>query len=227
MTEPVKKPAPRKPATRKAPAKKPTPARTPRKTGQPSKLNPERLARVLNAVALGIPITAATSTSGVPYPTWKRWHREGEQEVERTRIRRPDIEVDLIEWAETHGLADTYTTTAKFWTTIPRWAPDRDRWLYLILPILTQHARDRAEASALRTIRAAAKDDWKAAAWFLERTRSSQYGRTDRHQVEGVPGGAPITLAAVPAPQEVADRVKQLVEERRALAAAASDEDEP
>lgn len=219
MTEkrPTPKATPRKAPTRKAPA---------RKTGQPSKLNPDRLSRVLNALALGIPVTVATSTSGVPYPTWKRWYREGEQELERLRIRRPEIEVDLIEWCETHGLGDTYATTAKFWTTIPRYA-DRDRWLHVILPILAQHAKDRAESSALRTIRAAAKDDWKAAAWFLERTRSAQYGRTDRHQLEGVPGGAPIQLTAVPDPEAVAARVRQLVEERRALAAAQGGDDEP
>lgn len=38
-----------------------------------------------------------------------------------------------------------------------------------------------AEATALRTIRAAGLEDWHAAAWFLERKANERWGRKDRH----------------------------------------------
>lgn len=232
MTDP--KPAPRKritPAKPSTPAKKPATPRTrvtttPRPVGRPNRQTPERMSRILNAIALGIPVTVASSTSGVPYSTHKTWIRNGEQEVERLRVKHPDVEVEVIEWCETRGLGDSYPATAPLWTAAPpRWA-NRDTWHAAVFVVLVQHARDRAEASALSTIRRAAKDDWKAAAWFLERTRSKDYGRTDRMQHEGVPGGAPIAVTAVPPPEAVLDRVRALAEERKQIAAAPSVDDD-
>lgn len=206
-----------------APAKKPaTPRKRPpakRPVGTPSRQTPERMARVLASIALGIPVTVASSTNGVPYSTFKDWVRAGEREIERLRVKRPEVEVELIEHAEANGMGDAYTATAKLWTTRPRWTPDLTTYHRAVFVVLIQHARDRAEASALSTIRRAAKDDWKAAAWFLERTRSATYGRTDRHQVEGVPGGAPIQLQAVPSTDAVMERARALLDERRALEA--------
>lgn len=46
---------------------------------------------------------------------------------------------------------------------------------------------------ALRTIRDAFATDWKAAAWYLERTYPCEYGRV-RHEFTGADGG-PILLA--------------------------------
>lgn len=46
-------------------------------------------------------------------------------------------------------------------------------------------AQGNAVVWHLTNIRRAATDDWKASAWYLERTRPDEYGRRDRHQIEG------------------------------------------
>lgn len=53
-----------------------------------------------------------------------------------------------------------------------------------------ERARADAEIAALTIIQAAARTDWKAAAWYLERTRKSKYAR---------PGGVEVAVN-VPAP---------------------------
>lgn len=52
-----------------------------------------------------------------------------------------------------------------------------------------EEAKAAAEVGALLQIRAAAADDWKAAAWFLERTRPDRYSRRVEH---AGPGGGPV-----------------------------------
>jgi hypothetical protein len=51
-----------------------------------------------------------------------------------------------------------------------------------------KEARAFAQAAALQVVmRAAHSGTWQAAAWFLERSNPSQWGRHQRHEVEVVP----------------------------------------
>lgn len=58
----------------------------------------------------------------------------------------------------------------------------------------------------LLTIQAQAPQDWKAAAWILERRRPQHWGRSQRHELTGADGG-PVQLAAqvVEIPAQVPD----------------------
>lgn len=69
-----------------------------------------------------------------------------------------------------------------------------------------QRAEDEAEQLLLLTIQAQAPQDWKAAAWILERRRPHHWGRTQRHELTGADGG-PVQLAAqvVEIPAQVSD----------------------
>jgi hypothetical protein len=51
-------------------------------------------------------------------------------------------------------------------------------------------ARSLSEMRAVEKIRKAGEQDWKAAAWFLERTATSRWGRVDRTEITGAEGGA-------------------------------------
>lgn len=53
-----------------------------------------------------------------------------------------------------------------------------------------QRAEDEAEQILLATIQAQAPQDWKAAAWILERRRPQQWARTQRTELSGPEGGA-------------------------------------
>lgn len=58
-----------------------------------------------------------------------------------------------------------------------------------------EKARARAEINAVEVIRSASTTQWQAAAWYLERTNNSQWGRTVRTEVTGAEGG-PIQVDA-------------------------------
>jgi len=46
-------------------------------------------------------------------------------------------------------------------------------------------ARAKAEADSIQMVAGHAKDDWRAAAWFLERSFPAKYGRQTRTEVTG------------------------------------------
>ena len=48
-----------------------------------------------------------------------------------------------------------------------------------------ENARAEAEVSAVATVRAASRDQWQAAAWWLERSQPGRWGRKDRVEHEG------------------------------------------
>ena len=52
-----------------------------------------------------------------------------------------------------------------------------------------EKARDEATARNVAVIQKAAHNgDWKAAAWYLERTRQKTYGRAERVEMTGADG---------------------------------------
>ena len=56
------------------------------------------------------------------------------------------------------------------------------------------HARAVARAAAVTHIRSAMGGDWRAAAWFLERADSENWGKRERQEITGANGG-PIVSA--------------------------------
>jgi hypothetical protein len=51
-------------------------------------------------------------------------------------------------------------------------------------------AEAEAEMNALDSIQAAARDDWKAAAWYMERRFPQRWGKVNQHELTGAGGGA-------------------------------------
>ena len=73
-------------------------------------------------------------------------------------------------------------------------------------------ARARAKADALGAIRVGMRDDWRAAAWFLERSFPEEFGRRDH--VEIAPAGRQVVRIRWPedpAEEEIEDA--ELLEE--------------
>lgn len=71
--------------------------------------------------------------------------------------------------------------------------PDDDTEPYRSLWHAVEEARARAEATMVVMIRRAGATDWRAAAWFLERSRPQEWGRSTRLEHVG-DGGGPVML---------------------------------
>lgn len=67
---------------------------------------------------------------------------------------------------------------------------DADERLFVKLFYEMRKARGLSEMRAVEKIRKAGEQDWKAAAWFLERTATARWGKVDRHELTGAEGGA-------------------------------------
>ena len=67
---------------------------------------------------------------------------------------------------------------------------DNDERLFVELYNEVRKARSMSEMRAVERIRQAGERDWKANAWFLERTATSRWGRTERLELTGAEGGA-------------------------------------
>jgi hypothetical protein len=178
--------------------------------GRPSAINPVRLGRVLRNMAIGNYFKTSCQAAAIPVMTATRWRQEGEQELERIRPTLPDVEIHVMAWLEEHGAPstlETYDANATWWGTIPPWCR-HDRWLHVVFAVLLTHARARAEAAHVRNVRRAAEQDWRASAWFLERTRPQEFGRIDRVEHSGAEGG-PVQVEEVTVDRLVA-RIAEL-----------------
>lgn len=87
-------------------------------------------------------------------------------------------------------------------TTYHRWLkkaddPDADP-TYAAFRDAANVARATAEVNAIRIVVGHAKDDWRAAAWYLERSFPTRYGKLTKLEHTGADGG-PITLAGLEA----------------------------
>ena len=80
------------------------------------------------------------------------------------------------------------------------WRVGRDLWADPDWRAAVKKARASFETSALADIQAAQKDDWKAAAWALERIKSDRYGKKDKQEID-------INIKAIPFRSVVDGRV--------------------
>ncbi len=107
--------------------------------GRPSKLTPERQARVCDAIRAGVPPETAAAYAGIDESTFYRWLQRG---------RGPDAEPLYAGFGEAVRMA------------MAEW-----------------------ETRDILLIGEAAKSDWRAAAWRLERRLPKRYGRRERHEI--------------------------------------------
>lgn len=180
--------------------------------GRESTISAGRCARILQNVAVGNYFkTAVTAAGGVTAITATRWAQRGEVVIEECRATNPDLTIQVMEWAEPRGLT-TYGEDTDLWTHPdgPNLLPEkyREYWLNVLFSVLLTHARARATDSNVRSIRLAAGTDWRAAAWWLERTQPEEFGRREQVQVGGI-GGGPLQLQQVPM-EELVARVLEL-----------------
>jgi hypothetical protein len=86
--------------------------------------------------------------------------------------------------------------------------------LFVKLFYEVKKARGLSEMKAVEKIRKAGEQDWKAAAWFLERTATQRWGRVDRHEITGAEGGA-VEISA----ESVTRKLEALLANREAITA--------
>lgn len=113
--------------------------------GRPSKLTPERQAKIVQALEAGSYECVAAQYAGVDVTTYCAWKRRGAEEGK-----------------------------GKY---------------YQFLQAVT-HALNKSELALATTIRTAGKDDWRAAAWLMERRYKDRWAK--REEVTGK-DGAPLT----------------------------------
>lgn len=125
--------------------------------------------KMIKALSNGHYIDVACTLSGISEATYFNWIARGEKE--HNRLQR-DFE---------NGIDLVY---------------DEKEKPYLDFLESTRIASAQAEDSAIIAIRKAYdKDDWRAAAMFLERRFAKRWRRTDSHEIGG-PNGGPIRTAS-------------------------------
>lgn len=148
-------------AARKPAARKPA-AKPQRRTGRPLTLTREKITKIAELVESGIPAESAIALCGVRTSAFYSWQARGRAELDR--------------------LADAGT---------PDGAPQASEAIFVELAEALQKARAAAELSAITEVRVAARDGtWQAAAWFLERSNPSRWGKQYREPVVADPAGA-------------------------------------
>jgi len=126
--------------------------------------------KMVKALSNGHYLEIACVLSGISQGTYFNWIERGEAEYNR------------LQRDHDNGLAVVY---------------DEKEKVYLQFLEATRIASAQAEDSAIIAIRKAYdKDDWRAAAMFLERRFAKRWRRTDSHEIGG-PNGGPIRTASV------------------------------
>jgi len=126
-----------------------------------SRLTPDTLTRVIQAIRVGATYELAAQYGGVSYRTFRNWVLRGEAEIERRE--NPRVKAGSEQWDGEQPFVDFVQAL-------------RD-------------AEGAAAVKWLALIDKAADTTWQAAAWKLERRYPSDYGRTVQ-EVQGKDGGA-------------------------------------
>lgn len=145
--------------TEKKPApKKKAPVKRVLKVGKPTLLNDELQEKIVELIKLGNYAEDAAGAVGIGRTTFFLWMARGRAESERLKLM-PDAEPNELETP------------------------------YVTFMNAVEKARDEATARNVAVIQKAAHSgDWKAAAWYLERTRQKTYGRAERVEMTGADG---------------------------------------
>ena len=145
----------------------------PGKVGQPSKLTPETVDRLKNALIAGSKIESACIYAGISKGVYYQWKEKARADIEAGKV----------------------TQYVEFLDTIMR---------------AMELSRPRLEMIVSK----AAEQDWKAAAWILERRHPKDYGRKEYIESKDRTGEPDeIDLGKLP-DEELLKRAKQIIENR-------------
>lgn len=148
----------------------------------------------------------ASEAVGVHYTTAYDWLNKGESLIAEARVVRPGIEAELADWLLV--FPDNFADDNGMWDAPPPdpfFYPD---FIYVLFAIGMRKAKAQAVSDALKNIHDAGEKDWKASAWYLERTQHQEFGRKTSVAHTG-PDGGPVEVATV-SDDALLERIKEL-----------------
>lgn len=155
----------------------------------------------------------AAPACGIHFTTAYDWLNRGDAKISEAKLTRPMIEAELADWLLV--FPDNFDDTNPMWDApAPTPFENDDEWHYVLFAVGMRKAQAQAVADAITDIREAGKKDWKARAWWLERTHPDMFGRQQTIQHSG-PQGGPLEITAVD-PAALADRLRELKIRRNA-----------
>lgn len=122
-----------------------------------SELSEEVIESIIQKISDGIPYLYACEASGIEESTFYRWRKEAEGIQKRISDSRDSSEKEEV-------------------------LSKREKLLIQFIKSLKE-ARAKAIARNVTIINTAAKDQWQAAAWWLERMAHEDFGRKDKHEL--------------------------------------------
>lgn len=146
----------------------PEPLRARARPGPRSSLTLERIEKLSDLLSGGNYIGTAARYAGISESTFHSWRLRGEAELDRLESSGADL-ADV--------LGDELTAKALWYSKTA--GPE---WPYLVFAVVMARSRAAAEVRMIHSIQtAAAQGDWRAAAFFLERSFPQRWG--NRHQI--------------------------------------------
>lgn len=134
---------------------------------RPRRLSPRILSELVQVLADGNYTATACQYVGIGESTFYEWRERGQREVERLDLQGLDGEALALEACCGDVVEALGRCPEPF---------DPEEWVFVVFRYQTERARSRAEVKTLKLIRNAADNSWRAAAWFLERTKPERYG---------------------------------------------------
>lgn len=127
--------------------------------GRPSKLNPDLQGRIVNALRAGAYLDEAARSCGLAPSTFHAWRARGNAELDQLashegRVTRAEQKRRALEQP------------------------------FVDFVLAVDEALAAAEIHAVAIVRGAMKDDWRSAAWYLERRHPDRWRRRTTHEVE-------------------------------------------
>lgn len=177
--------------------------------GQKLKLTRFKAQQIVDAVSQGASLLAAAGAIGIGRSTLFRWLQDGEELKERLEAEvEESIEIDRAVWeAENRGDEKPIDTLAH----IRRKGEKEKDWIKVELWDAVKRAQAKAQLLMVQRLVDHSKVDWRAAAWYLERTDRETYGRQDTVKVTGANGG-PVEVGVVVASVEA--KLAELTDEQ-------------
>lgn len=117
------------------------------------KWSPQTRAKILGSVREGVFLYNAAAIAGIGESTLRRWIAKGREELQA--------------WEEWSEAVDDGEGSGEPEPRITAWGT---------FALAVAEAEGTAEATAIRRIVSAGLEDWRAAAWYLERKNARRYG---------------------------------------------------
>ncbi|HEY1178470.1 MAG TPA: hypothetical protein VGF17_20125 [Phytomonospora sp.] len=185
---------------------------------KPRLLEPEVRKTIIDAIALGVPVTIACQGAGIAEQSYRNWLNRGcaEHEARADDTYEPDPAEDLY--------VDFYLEVQQ----------SRSQAAFRNVGIIQKVAQggtvtertvetytDREGNEVTKETVKRQAPDWRAASWYLERAHRSEYGK-DAAVVEiSGPGGGPVEFTSPE--EELAHRLTEFIAAQQTLELAASD----